>query len=194
MDQPNNGNWVGGAVWVGWHSDGLLSRWFFHHQGQNGQAVCFLYHQVFRKSVTGFFSHFCRSQHWQLTQCSDWRQLNNENEAESTLELAHDEVSEDHLCFHQGLWNMSFGQKLDNIFMANKSHQVIGAMKSNLPAGSSDRIFHTKVCKLHWRMASNVAGVTDILIHLISIFILRRNNSVSSCSTSNQWACCDSAS
>ena len=45
-------------------------------------------------------------------------------------------------------------------------------MKSNMPA-DSDRTFHAKVCKLHWRIASNVSGVIDIMIpHSINVYCL----------------------
>ena len=138
------------------------------------------------------FPNICakRSQHWQLTECSDWRQLNNENEAESVLELANEEVSANQLCFDQGPHKISLGKRQVII------HQVIGAMKSNLPADlvqgapfvPKDRIFHVKVCKLHWRGDSNVTpGIINITILLISIFlfILRRAHSVSPCTTSN---------
>ena len=58
-----------------------------------------------------------RSRQWQLRDCSDWQRHNEENEAESVLELGEDEV-------RQG------GRTIEMIMFID---QVIGAMKSNLP-------------------------------------------------------------
>ena len=57
-----------------------------------------------------------RSRQWQLSDCSDWQRHNEENEAESVLELGQDEVRQ--------------GARI--IEMLIFIDQVIGAMKSNL--------------------------------------------------------------
>ena len=128
------------------------------------------------------------------------------------LELANEEVCLQSMSI-SGPNKKYFREISNQIFVTNTTHQVIGAMKSSLPGDvlqavpnilglpppfvPKDRIFHVKVCKLHWRGDSNVSGVINIITLLISIFlfILRRDFAFSPCTTSNpQWGWYDEAS
>ena len=107
-------------------SDGLV---FYHHHryyysywpDHEGPELCLLHDQVPQSLSLNHLDsldNLDRSRQWQLSDCSDWQRHNEENEAESVLELGQDEVSE-------AGWS-----RIIEIFTF--IDQVIGAMKSNL--------------------------------------------------------------